>query len=149
MVLSATMDSDEITKQLNTRKEQMMRRLKERNAQKKKNKLMEHEKQLQTSKASIHEQTKQTTVAITSLWAKVGLLDAKLQTNEQRVDELQQKAEASRKELEAETTKRTNEAHNKLEERLRKRKKKQKENNQAPHEAPKQSNQYVYESTKT
>ena len=152
MVLSATMDNDEITKQLNTRKEHMMRRLKERNAQRKKNKLMEQEKQLQTSKASIHEKTKRTTVAITSLWAKVGLLDAKLQTNEQRVDELQKKAEASRKELEMETMKRTNEAHNKLEERLRKRKKKQndnKEKKQPPHQPQKQSNRYVVESTKT
>ena len=68
-------------------------------------------------------------MAITSLWAKVGLLDAKLQTNEQRVDELQKKAEESRKELELETIKKTNEAHNKLEERLRKRKQKQKNKN--------------------
>jgi hypothetical protein len=121
MVLSATMDNDEITKQLNKRKDQMMRRTKERNEKRKKKKLMEKEKQLQESKRA--------KVAITSLWAKVGLLDAKLQTNEQRVDELQKKAEESRKELELETIKKTKEAHNKLEERLRKRKQKQKNKN--------------------
>jgi hypothetical protein len=78
-------------------------------------------------------------VAITSLWAKVGLLDAKLQTNEQRVDELQKKAEESRKELELETIKKTKEAHNKLEERLRKRKQKQKNKNKNKKVAPARS----------
>ena len=49
-----------------------------------------------------------------------------MQTNEQRVDELQKKAEESRRELEMETLKKTEEAHNKLEERLRKRNQKKK-----------------------
>jgi len=71
-------------------------------------------------------EAKQLSTVVSSLWKKVGLLEAKMQTNEQRVDELQKKAEESRRELEMETLKKTEEAHNKLEERLRKRNQKKK-----------------------
>ena len=92
----------------------------------KKQRLAAKEKEMREQATSRQAATKRTTVMVKSLWAKVGLLEIQMKTNEDKVDALQLKAEESRKELETATKKKMKDAHNKLEERLRKRDKKKK-----------------------
>jgi len=121
LVISASMDKKAIQKQLDSRREKMMLRTRARNKKRKQRRMAAKEKEIfrqeigNGTSTNQHEQVK-------SLWAKVGILDMQMKTNEQKVDELQRKAEESRKQLEQETKRRTDEAHNKLEARLRKRK---------------------------
>ena len=118
LVINADMDQVQLQKHLDERRVKMMNRTRQRNATRKAKRLAAKKKEIQVKSASKTD--------VKSLWDKIGILDIKVQTNEEKVDELQRRADVDRMELERETKKKLEAAHSHLEERLRKRKAKSK-----------------------
>ena len=127
LVINATMDNKEIQKQLNARREIMIRRTRERNQKRKKERLAAKEKEILRAEAS-DETRKIATMKVQSLWSQVSTLNVQVKANEQKVEALQQEAELNRLELERETKKKNKQAHQHLTDRLAKRKKKKEQN---------------------